>query len=227
MSCVDLKLLLYVINGVLLFFAIVLVSAGIYGSRIPGPAINGSSYSILIGSFAFMITIVGMIALRLHQVWLSIIYIVLLISMLFADLVFGIKTISMDERLEIKSFLKTSYLTSTKNGIDRNIRDFQDFFKCCGYNGPHSADVIVKSPIYLSKGNENQKPENATYLINECCPKSVVLCMILDAYSDNCVDKIMEKHGDFRTIVGTFLIISSILMGIATVLGVIQLTTLH
>lgn len=172
MLCVDLKFLLYSINGVVFVFALVLISMGVNCTTIPGPTINGTQSSIIFGTSMILLGGLGITSVRLRQFWLSILFMIILICLLGGQLVMGIKALAMDESAVIKSYLKKLYSSKSKDEVSANVSRIQGYFKCCGYYGPDSnfclqdfcflwrftrfniadPDVWLKDPIYLSKG---------------------------------------------------------------------------
>ncbi|XP_066248179.1 uncharacterized protein [Euwallacea similis] len=223
MSRIDLKLLLYAINGILFILAILLVVIGVKWSKIPGPPINNDPASIVLGTFIVFTIILGLIAFRLKQTWLNIIHLVLLICVLGGLLVTSIMAIVVDPKMKITSFLTKAYLMRPKDRIDHRIIDFQSYFQCCGY-GLNSSDVLLQDLIYLSQGDRPQNPENATYLIPECCPLQPIVCTKLAAFKDSCLDKILREHKEWTNIILAPMIISILAIVAAGALNIKRMT---
>ncbi|ENN79195.1 hypothetical protein YQE_04379, partial [Dendroctonus ponderosae] len=207
----------------LLIFAILLLSLGIHCSHIPGPNIAGAFPSIILGAFICFVTIVGGLAFKLHQIELNIIYLIFLVCIFGAQLIFATATLLMDERFMVRSFLKEMYNTKVPR-LSGDIEEFQNYFQCCGFYGPDGSDVIVTEGIYLSKGNEKPTLRNVTHLIPECCPRHTVLCTKLDSYKDNCVDKIVKEHSKWRKMLGAFLVSSAYVLAVVFFLGVKEIS---
>lgn len=135
MLCLDTKLLLYIVNSKLVSVAVILVFLGAYCSKIPGPLIAGLAPSVITGLFVCLLAACGIRALRLNQLALMMIYLVALVCIFGAQVIFGVISLAIESQLVVESFLKNSYIVKSKDP-DSNVINFQGFFECCGFDGP-------------------------------------------------------------------------------------------
>ncbi|KAF7274146.1 uncharacterized protein LOC143199692 [Rhynchophorus ferrugineus] len=205
----DEKLLIYYTSGFLCIFGVITTGVALHAQKMPGPQVSIAQASIILGIVTCMFSLLGTVSIRTRQVWLTIINSIILACIFGVNVVYGLIGLTTTAEISIKAFLGNIFSMKDKNTFNTDVKIVQDYYRCCGYDGPFGEDVVIYKETYISKGKDPVGIMNASHLIDECCKEIQTVCTILDSYPTSCLEAILRTHKDWSKILGIILLLTA------------------